>query len=165
MCHFSHLHSMNFEVLITSRSFNGAPFQYSSNANMDSLVVYLLFSVWKISLSIVIWWKHWNMCVVSYIIDVKFNYRLQIMIVHSIYELDLFHLFFIFWCNLHSLFCLLNCWRTNWWVECSIFWIVYFGCHGDCSSMILTTCKCKDFMTFHGGLEGMLLHPMSMWTI
>lgn len=45
MCHFSHLHSMNFEVLITSRSFNKAPFQYFSNANVDSFVVYLLFSV------------------------------------------------------------------------------------------------------------------------
>ncbi len=39
MCRFSHLHSMNFGVLITSRSFNRAPFQYFSNANMDSFVV------------------------------------------------------------------------------------------------------------------------------
>jgi hypothetical protein len=45
MCHFFHLHSMNFKVLITNRSFNRAPFQYFSNANMDSFVVYLLFNV------------------------------------------------------------------------------------------------------------------------
>jgi hypothetical protein len=73
---------------------------------------------------------------------------------------------------MECLWCCVLCWdhrkcyqRSNWGVECPIFWVDSGGCHGDCISAILLIGSCKDVLSSSFRGLARILQFVTIWTI